>query len=55
MNEKTRFYKYVEDDIVTDESGHELSPLDDDYGYYKSELDNLTNPLSDDYCKYDNE
>ena len=32
-----------------------VSPVDDDYEYWDSEQDALTNPLSDDYCKYDNE
>ena len=50
-----RYSKFTYDDVVTDDSGRELSPLDDDYYYYKSELENLTKPLSDDYCKYDNE
>lgn len=54
MTNKDR-YRNFEEDIITDDSGCELLPLDDDYFYYKSELDNLTNPLSDDYCKYDNE
>ena len=50
-----RYAKYIEDDVVTTDCGREVSPLDDDYESYKHELDNLTNPLSDDYCKYDNE
>ncbi len=54
MTQKERYRQYNEG-IVTDDCGNEVSPLDDDYGYYKSELDDLTNPLSDDYNKYDNE
>lgn len=29
--------------------------VDDDYEYWKSEQDAPTDPLSDDYCKYNNE
>ena len=39
-------------ELVTDENGHEVSPIDDDYEYYKSQI---LSPLDDDYCKYDNE
>lgn len=38
---------------VTDESDKEVSPLDDDYKYYKSIWEDSNDPLSDDYCKYD--
>lgn len=41
--------------IVTDENNVPVSACNDDYEAYKCELENLTNPLSDDYCKYDNE
>lgn len=44
---------YVTDEYVTDENGKEVSPLDDDYRYYKSIWEDFNNPLSDDYCKYD--
>lgn len=55
MNNQDRIpaYKYAE--VVTNEHGYELSPYDDDYNAYCDELDDMTNPLSDDYCKYDNE
>lgn len=46
---------YVYEDTVYDDNGYEVSPLDDDYYYWKSEQDNLNNPLSDDYCKYDHD
>lgn len=39
-------------ELVTDENGHEVSPIDDDYEYYKSQI---LSPLDDDYCKYDYE
>lgn len=52
--DKNRLYLYKEG-VVTDDTGAELSPLDDDYYSHKTELEDLTNPLSDDYCKYDNE
>lgn len=45
----------VYDDYVHDDDGNEVSPLDDDYEYWKAENEDATNPLSDDYCKYDNE
>ena len=44
-----------EDDIIYDEDGNEGNCLDDDYEYYKSLQEDTNNPLSDDYCKYDNE
>ena len=43
------------DGCVYDDNGTEVSPLDDDYQYWKSVQDSLTDPMSDDYCKYDNE
>ena len=51
MNDK-RFRK---DGLIYDDKSNEISPLDDDYEYWKSVQENLTDPLSDDYCKYDNE
>lgn len=47
--------RFLDDGFVYDENNHRVSPLDDDYEYWKSEQDRLTNPLSDDYCKYDSE
>lgn len=47
--------RFNDDGAVYDDSGSEVSPLDDDYEFWKSEQERLTNPLSDDYCKYDNE
>ena len=41
--------------LVYDDNNNVVSPVDDDYEYWKSEQEVLTNPLSDDYCKYDNE
>lgn len=43
----------IEKGIVFDENEQEVSPLSDDYEYYKHEQENRSNPLSDDYCKYD--
>jgi len=40
---------------VVDENGNEVSPLDDDYEYWKNVCEDRSNPLSDDYCKYDND
>ena len=48
-------HKFSNEDIVVDENGNEISPLDDDYVFWKSENERLTNPLDDDYCKYNNE
>jgi hypothetical protein len=47
--------RFNDDGIVYDDNNTEISPTDDDYDYWKSEQENLTNPLSDDYHKYDNE
>lgn len=44
-----------EDDFVYDDNGDYVSSLDDDYEYWESEQEALVDPLSDDYCKYDNE
>ena len=55
LNNRGRFSVYEHSNIATDEHGCKLSPCDDDYKAYCDELDDLTNPLSDDYCKYDNE
>lgn len=54
MTTRERCTQYS-DGVVTDNCGVAVSPLDDDYYAYKSELDRLTDPLSDDYSKYDNE
>ena len=43
------------DGFIYDSNDNFVSPLDDDYEYWKYEQETLTNPLSDDYCKYDNE
>lgn len=40
---------------IYDDNKSVVSPLSDDYEYWKSEQDVLTNPLSDDYCKYGDE
>ncbi len=34
---------------VLDENGNDITPLDDDYDYYKSIQ---LSPLDDDYCRY---
>lgn len=44
-----------EDETIFDDNGTEISPLDDDYGYWKSVQESLNDPLSDDYCKYDHD
>lgn len=47
--------RFSGDGCVYDENDTRISPLDDDYEYWKAEQERLTDPLSDDYCKYDNE
>lgn len=47
--------RFSGDGLVYDDNDSPVSPLDDDYEYWKSKQDTLTNPLSDDYNKYDNE
>lgn len=42
----------LDEDVVRDENGQEVSPLDDDYDYYKHRQ---LSPLDDDWCKYDHE
>lgn len=44
--------RFSDDGFVYDGNNIYVSPLDDDYEFWKSEQ---TDPLSDDYCKYDNE
>lgn len=46
---------FSDDGFVYDDNDDYMSLLDDNYEYWKSEQEALTNPLSDDYCKYDNE
>lgn len=55
MKNQDRISAFEYANIITDEHGCKLSPCDDDYEAYCDELDDLRNPLSDDYCKYDNE
>lgn len=43
------------DGYVYDDSGKHISQTDDDYEFWKAEQDALVDPLSDNYCKYDNE
>jgi len=47
--------RFSGDGYIYDDNDNMVSPLDDDYEYWKSEQERLTDPLSDDYCKYDNE
>lgn len=47
--------RYLKDGQIYDGNNRPVSPLDDDYRYYKSAQEDLTDPLSDDYCKYYNE
>ena len=47
--------RFDNDGFVYDDNNNQVSPLDDDYYYWKSEQESLTDPLSDDYCKYFNE
>lgn len=41
--------------FVYDDNDDYVTPTDDDYEFWKSEQESLTDPLSDDYSKYDNE
>lgn len=47
--------KYLRDEQVYDDNNNKVSPLDDDYAFWKAEQERITNPLSDEYNKYDNE
>lgn len=47
--------RYLKDGQIYDDNNRPVSPLDDDYQYYKSAQEDLTDPSSDDYCKYYNE
>lgn len=47
--------RFNKDNLVYDDNDNEVFTTDDDYNYWKTQQDNLTNPLSDDYCKYNNE
>ena len=42
--------RFSGDGFVYDDNDNVVSPVDDDYEYWDSEQDALTNPLSDDYC-----
>ena len=55
VTERKRCECYTIDGVVMNDCGIILTPLDDDYYATKQELENITNPLSDDYCKYYNE
>ena len=48
-------YKHKYNNSVYDDNGTYVSPIDDDYEYWKYKQEERNNPLSDDYCKYDNE
>lgn len=41
--------RYDDDGYVYDYKNNEVSPLDDDYYYYKTLQEDMNNPLSDDY------
>ena len=47
--------RFNNDGNVYDDNNNKVSPLSDDYYYWKSVQESLTNPLSDDYYKYYNE
>ena len=47
--------RFNNDGNIYDDNNNVVTPINDDYDFYKSEQENLTNPLSDDYCKYNNE
>lgn len=47
--------RFNNDGFIYDDNNNYVSPLNDDYEYWKSEQERLTDPVSDDYNKYDNE
>ena len=47
--------RFSGDGFVYDDSDNVVSPVDDDYEYWKSVQESLNDPLSDDYCKYDHD
>ena len=47
--------RFSGDGYIYDDNDNMVSPLDDDYKYWKFEQERLTDPLSDDYDKYANE
>lgn len=47
--------RFNDDGYVYDDNNNYVSALDDDYDYWKYEQERVTNPLDDDYNKYDNE
>lgn len=47
--------RFNDDGYIYDDSNQCVSPFNDDYEYWDSVQKSMTNPLSDDYCKYDNE
>lgn len=47
--------RFDRDGHVYDDYGNYISHTDDDYEFWKAEQEDLANPLSDDYCKYNNE
>lgn len=47
--------RFDRDSHVYDDDGDYISHADDDYEFWKAEQEDLTNSLSDDYCKYNNE
>ena len=47
--------RFLNDGFVYDDNNNVVAPSDDDYSYWKAEQVSLTDPLSDDYNKYDNE
>lgn len=47
--------RFSDDGNIYDDNNNVVTGTDDDYEYWKSEQERLTDPLSDDYNKYDNE
>lgn len=47
--------RFSNDGCIYDNNNNRITPVDDDYYFWKIEQNNLNNPLSDDYCKYNNE
>ena len=54
-NNAEYYLSQLKDNTVYDDNGNKVNPLDDDYEYYKYLQETREDPLSDDYCKYDNE
>lgn len=53
--DNVRDKRFCDDGSVYDDNNNRVTPVDDDYAYWKAEQERLNDPLSDDYCKYAHE